>query len=106
MDKSTVHIYARWGVFAFVLLVYLVRVFTIQAFYIITYGLGIYLLNLFIGFLSPQVRACCIAQFKAKRHEQIDPENEGPVLPSGGSEEFRPFSRRVPEFKFWYVDEP
>ena len=51
-----------------------------------TYGLGIYLLNGFIGFLSPQV----------------DPDSEGPVLPTSNDEEFRPFSRRVPEFKFWY----
>ena len=55
MDKSTVHLYARWAVFATALLVYIVRVFYLQAFYIVTYGLGIYLLNLFIGFLSPQV---------------------------------------------------
>ncbi len=31
---------------------------------------------------------------------QIDPELEGPVLPSK-NEEFRPFVRRLPEFKFW-----
>ena len=55
--------------------------------YIVTYGLGIYLLNNFIGFLSPM----------------IDPENEGPTLPTSGSEEYRPFSRRLPEFKFWCV---
>lgn len=33
----------------------MVRVYTLNAFHIVTYGLGIYLLNLFIGFLSPQV---------------------------------------------------
>merc|ERR1712146_635681 len=50
---------------------------------------GIYLLNLFIGFLSPS----------------IDPEMEGPGLPSSAKEgaEFRPFERRVPEFKFWPI---
>ncbi len=32
---------------------------------------------------------------------QIDPDTEGPLLPRAGSEEFRPFSGRVPEFKFW-----
>jgi hypothetical protein len=36
---------------------------------------------------------------------QMDPETDGPLLPTKNSEteEFRPFSRRVPEFKFWYV---
>ena len=51
------------------------------------YGLGIYILNLFIGFISPQA----------------DPDSEGPLLPRSGSEEFRPYVGRVPEFKFWYA---
>ena len=46
---------------------------------------GIYNLNLLLGFLTPQV----------------DPELEGPTLPSKGQDEFRPFVRRLPEFKFW-----
>lgn len=89
LDKSTVHIKMRWSIFTLLLLLYLVRVFYIlNAYFIISYGLGIYLLNIFIGFLSPQ----------------IDPDFEaGPVLPSSNSAEFRPFSRRVPEFKFWYA---
>ena len=33
--------------------------------------------------------------------EQVDPDTEGPGLPMKESEEFRPFSRRLPEFKFW-----
>ncbi|KAJ8607009.1 hypothetical protein CTAYLR_006239 [Chrysophaeum taylorii] len=33
----------------------------------------------------------------------VDPDSEGPVLPTrNDDEEYRPFSRRVPEFKFWY----
>lgn len=58
-----------------------------RRFYIVTYALGIYNLNLFLGFLTPQ----------------IDPESEGPVLPSKADEEFRPFVRKLPEFKFWCV---
>ncbi|KAI3761212.1 hypothetical protein L1987_51624 [Smallanthus sonchifolius] len=59
-------------------------------FYIVSYGLGIYILNLLIGFLSPK----------------IDPELEaldGASLPTKESDEFRPFIRRLPEFKFWYT---
>ena len=44
------------------------------------------MLNLLIGFLSPQA----------------DPETEGPTLPTSKDDEFRPFIRRLPEFKFWY----
>ena len=70
-----------------VALIYVIRVQLLAGFYIVTYGLGIYLLNLLIGFLSPQV----------------DPEQEGPTLPTKTSDEFRPFVRRLPEFKFWYA---
>ncbi|GBG30379.1 Protein RER1 [Hondaea fermentalgiana] len=88
LDKSTVHLKARWAAFAGLLLFYLIRVYMLNGWFIVTYGLGIYLLNMFIGFLSPQV----------------DPETEGPVLPTAGrdTEEYRPFNRRVPEFKFWH----
>ena len=52
---------------------------------IVTYGLGIYNLNLVIGFL-PAGGPC----------------DGGPTLPTKGNEEFKPFVRRLPEFKFWY----
>lgn len=89
LDKSTPHVGRRWIGFAVVAAVYAVRVYFVEGFYIVSYGLGIYILNLLIGFLSPQV----------------DPEisdSEGPTLPSSTSDEFRPFVRRLPEFKFWY----
>eukprot|EP00164_Ancoracysta_twista_P003176 GFYU01004238.1.p1 GENE.GFYU01004238.1~~GFYU01004238.1.p1 ORF type:complete len:164 (-),score=46.49 GFYU01004238.1:108-563(-) len=75
----------RWigtGVF---FLIYCIRVYFLHGWYIVSYGLGIYLLNLLIGFLSPQV----------------DPETEGPTLPMSQDDEFKPFIRRLPEFKFW-----
>lgn len=33
---------------------------------------------------------------------QIDPDTQGPLLPTSNAEEFRPFTRKVPEFQFWY----
>lgn len=87
LDKSTPHVLHRWIGFAVVLFIYALRVYFVQGFYIITYGLGIYILQLFLAFLSPQV----------------DPELDGPSLPTSRSEEFRPFVRRLPEFKFWCV---
>ncbi|XP_030455638.2 protein RER1A-like [Syzygium oleosum] len=94
LDKSVPHLSRRWIATLAVACVYLVRVYFLQGFYIVTYGLGIYMLNLLIGFLSPQV----------------DPEladggggggGPGPSLPTRGSDEFRPFVRRLPEFKCW-----
>ncbi|GAA0164679.1 hypothetical protein LIER_39834 [Lithospermum erythrorhizon] len=90
LDKTTPHSLYRW-IGTFVLAsVYALRTYYIQGFYIVSYGLGIYILNLLIGFLSPLV----------------DPEMEhsdGPSLPTKGSDEFKPFIRRLPEFKFWYA---
>ena len=32
----------------------------------------------------------------------MDPESDGPALPTKSDQEFKPFVRRLPEFKFWY----
>lgn len=85
LDKSTPHVLYRWMVLVVLVAIYGVRVLYIKGFYIVTYALAIYNLNLLLGFLTPQ----------------IDPEAEAPVLPSKQDEEFRPFVRRLPEFKFW-----
>ena len=84
-DATVIYPKGRWIGFILLLCVYAVRVYFAQGWYIITYGLAIYLLNLFLGFLSP-------AQ---------DPELEGggPLLPVKDGETM--FIRRVPEFKFW-----
>ncbi|KAJ8966957.1 hypothetical protein NQ314_003179 [Rhamnusium bicolor] len=63
-----------------------------QGWYIITYALGIYHLNLFIAFLTPKIDPAM----------DFDGEENGPALPTRANEEFRPFIRRLPEFKFWY----
>lgn len=90
LDKSTPLPLYRWLGTVGIALIYFLRVYYVQGFYIISYGLGIYILNLLIGFLSPK----------------IDPELEamdGASLPTKESDEFKPFIRRLPEFKFWYV---
>mmetsp|Transcript_73627 Transcript_73627/g.204662 ORF Transcript_73627/g.204662 Transcript_73627/m.204662 type:complete len:191 (+) Transcript_73627:81-653(+) len=86
LDKTVVWIRMRWFLLVLLIAAYAVRVFLVQGFYVVTYGLGIYVLNLLINFLSPAV----------------DPETEdGPVLPTSEKGEFRPFTRKLPEFKFW-----
>ena len=92
IDRTVPLMRARWIAFGILLFLYILRVYIIEGFYIVTYALGIYLLNLLIGFLSPNV----------------DPEDEhgdglGDIsLPSRDSEEFRPFIRKLPEFQFWF----
>lgn len=65
------------------------RVYVLEAFFIVSYGLGIFLLNLLIGFLTPL--------------DVDDLDGDSPLLPSGDdASEFKPFVRRLPEYKFWY----
>lgn len=89
LDKTTPHSVPRWVATVVIALIYALRVYFVEGFYIITYALGIYILNLLIGFLSPLV------------DPEIDP-SDGPMLPTKGSDEFKPFIRRLPEFKFWH----
>ncbi|KAK7409820.1 hypothetical protein VNO78_00158 [Psophocarpus tetragonolobus] len=89
LDKWTPHAAYRWMGTMVMASIYVLRVLYVQGFYIVSYGLGIYLLNLLIGFLSPLA------------DPELDPSNS-PMLPTKGSDEFKPFIRRLPEFKFWY----
>ncbi|KAL4622574.1 protein RER1 [Arapaima gigas] len=96
LDKSTPFSALRWGATLLLTAVYMIRVYFLQGWYIVTYALGIYHLNLFIAFLSPKVDPSLLedsGKFKF---------NEGPELPTKQNEEFRPFIRRLPEFKFWH----
>ena len=56
LDRSTIYIKSRWLAFLVLMALYVFRVYLIKGFHIISYDLGIYLLNQFIGFLSPLVR--------------------------------------------------
>uniref|UniRef100_A0A7N0ZRI5 Protein RER1 n=2 Tax=Kalanchoe fedtschenkoi TaxID=63787 RepID=A0A7N0ZRI5_KALFE len=90
LDKSIPYPIHRWIATVLIFWVFFLRVYLLEGFYIVAYGVGIYILNLLIAFLSPLV----------------DPETEpsdGPMLPTRGSDEFKPFIRRLPEFKFWHA---
>ena len=55
LDKISPNYGMRWTAFLFIFIQYLIRVYLINGWYIVSYGLGIYLLNQLIGFISPQV---------------------------------------------------
>lgn len=86
LDKSTIHTVPRWIAFVVLLFLFSLRVYIVQGYFIVAYGLGIFLLNNFIAFLSP-----------------LEDPNDGPSLPTTNDDakEYRPFVRRMPEFKFW-----
>eukprot|EP00042_Codosiga_hollandica_P030945 m.183555 g.183555 ORF g.183555 m.183555 type:complete len:271 (+) comp53502_c0_seq1:176-988(+) len=91
LDDFTPYVTARWIITGAFLFLYATRTFILQGWYIIAYALGIYLLNLFVQFLTPQIDPEMLAD---------DPESEA-ALPTKSSDEFRPFVRRLPEFKLW-----
>jgi len=86
LDASVPHTLFRWLLLLVVAILYAVRVYYVQGFYIVTYGLGIFMLSLLIGFLTPL---------------DADDGEGGPLLPTNDGDEFKPFVRRLPEFKFW-----
>ncbi|XP_052760858.1 protein RER1-like [Mya arenaria] len=92
LDQATPHVGFRWIITALLFITYFIRVYLLQGWYIITYALGIYLLNLFIGFLTPKIDP----------NLSMESDDDGPELPTKSSDEFKPFMRRLPEFKFWY----
>mmetsp|Transcript_69910 Transcript_69910/g.145760 ORF Transcript_69910/g.145760 Transcript_69910/m.145760 type:complete len:195 (+) Transcript_69910:175-759(+) len=85
-DSFAPHTGARWAATGVLFFLYCLRIYMVNGWYIVTYGLGIYILNLGIGFLSPA----------------SDPATDGTVLPTAEADEFKPFVRRLPEFKFWH----
>ncbi|ORY05349.1 retrieval of early ER protein Rer1 [Basidiobolus meristosporus CBS 931.73] len=97
LDSTTPFVTQRWAAFAGLLFTFTLRILIAQGWYVVCYALGIYLLNLFLAFLTPK--------FDPALEEELEMENEseeGPSLPTKSDEEFRPFVRRLPEFKFWY----
>ncbi|CAK7203442.1 retention in endoplasmic reticulum protein 1 [Sporothrix eucalyptigena] len=96
LDQSTPYVTYRWIGTGTFLVVFFLRILLAQGWYIVAYGLGIYLLNLFLAFLSPKFDPS---------NEALDNEMEDGTassLPTKQDEEFRPFIRRLPEFKFWH----
>lgn len=77
----------------------------LECFYIVTHVLFIFILNQFILFLQPKDRASLVAKVAAAgstADEDASSSDAPPLLPTMDDDEFRPFVRRLPEFKFWY----
>lgn len=84
------------------------HVLPLKGWYIITYALGIYYLNMLIAFLTPKIDPAIYDDFEGQLLSVVPDlrvlfADDGPSLPTNANEEFRPFIRRLPEFKFWWV---
>ena len=110
LDQTVPHTGLRWGGFAVLLVLFMLRIIFAQGWYIVCYALGIYLLNLFLLFLQPKFDPSLEQEIRDQDIEEGVGSGDGSgsggessSLPtSNRDEEFRPFIRRLPEFKFWY----
>ncbi|KAI9298829.1 retrieval of early ER protein Rer1 [Neoconidiobolus thromboides FSU 785] len=98
LDSLTPYPTYRWVASAVLLIAFILRFILAQGWYIIAYGLGIYLLNAFLAFLTPRFDPA----LEEMEQEELDNES-GFSLPTRSDDEFRPFIRRLPEFKFWLL---
>jgi len=98
LDKWTPHTVSRWIFTVALIVAFLLRIVFKQGWYIVTYALAIYHLNLLLAFLTPKIDPA-MAEFEAAEEAA---EDDGMALPTRQNDEFRPFIRRLPEFKFWY----
>lgn len=100
LDHSVPFAQRRWIGFGGLFFLFFLRIITSQGWYIICYALGIYLLNLFLAFLTPKFDPSLEQEMKNESIEEgLDDSNAND---EDAAEEFRPFIRRLPEFKFWY----
>lgn len=112
LDASTPFTTYRWIGTAVLLLIFFLRIILKEGWYIgtsqspnplpkltcllVAYTVGIYLLNLFLLFLSPKWDP------SFNQDEGLEDGEAAPSLPTKQDDEFRPFIRRLPEFKFWH----
>ncbi|KAJ9193133.1 hypothetical protein DTO166G4_7644 [Paecilomyces variotii] len=96
LDASTPYTTYRWVGTGVLLFIFFLRIVFAQGWYIVAYTLGIYLLNLFLAFLSPRFDP------SLTQDEGLEDGDAGSSLPTKNDDEFRPFIRRLPEFKFWH----
>lgn len=88
-DKLTLYKSSRWTALFCLLFVYSIRIFFLNAYYVVTYCLAIFLLNQFLLFMTP---------LKADLEDELI---DIPVLPVRSHGEFKPFLRKLNEFKLW-----
>lgn len=93
LDKTTPYVPYRWCSTIVMFAAFIFRIIFVQGWYIVAYCLGIYLLNLFLAFLQPK--------YDPSLHADDGLEDGESSLPTKQDQEFRPFVRRLPEFKFW-----
>ncbi|KAJ5731851.1 hypothetical protein N7493_003332 [Penicillium malachiteum] len=95
LDASTPYTTYRWVGSGVLLLMFFLRIVLAQGWYIGTY-LRVPAANI------PTTQPHCIESAISGHNEGLEDGDAGPSLPNKQDDEFRPFIRRLPEFKFWH----
>ncbi|EJW04654.1 hypothetical protein EDEG_01145 [Edhazardia aedis USNM 41457] len=92
LDKLAPMKKERWVFLILFMILYFLRIIVIQQFFLITYCVSIYLLHGLIEFLTPKEENIPdpFDNFEDDVYEQTTLDDE-----------YRPFIRRMPEYKFW-----
>lgn len=128
LEGTIPHQKRRWSIIAILLFIFYCRIFIAKGYYVVAYALSIYLLNVFLMFLSPKIDPASLSvelengPMDLWRQSSLGGGGGGGLEGGGGGEtlndifsnstnivsnaptlpsssEFRPFIRRLPEFK-------
>lgn len=95
LDYITPYIVPRW-IFTYILItLFMARIVFSEGWYIVCYSWAIFLLNMFLKFLTPKFDP------SIEQDIQNDSVEAGVGELDENDEDFKPFIRRLPEFRFW-----
>lgn len=98
LDRSVPHVKERWIAELVLLVLFLLRVVIARGWYVVCYVLAIFMLNMFLAFLTPRFDPSLQDDVRSEEQEAgINAEE------MQKNEDFRPFMRRLPEFRFWFL---
>ncbi|KAG7938237.1 hypothetical protein KL934_000811 [Ogataea polymorpha] len=95
LDIATPHTVYRWAATYVLMFLFALRIVLCEGWYIVCYTWAIYLLSMLLQFLTPKFDPSLEQEYE---NESIE---EGTAKMTDKDDEFRPFIRRLPEFRFW-----
>lgn len=95
LDYITPLIIPRWIVGYIIIVAFMGRIVYVEGWYIVCYTWAIFVLNMFLKFLTPKFDP------SLEQDIQNDSVESGTGKMDENDEEFKPFIRRLPEFRFW-----
>ncbi|KAG0680546.1 hypothetical protein C6P40_004245 [Pichia californica] len=96
LDYITPHIIPRWIATYIIIIIFMGRILVVEGWYIVCYTWAIFLLNMFLKFLTPKIDP------SLEQDIQNDSVEAGTNKMDENDEDFKPFIRRLPEFRFWF----